>query len=49
MGATHLKAMDDTGVVMTPFGDVDTIWDILVVNSYIFGFLCYKSGVAEVC
>ncbi len=27
-----LKAMDDIGVVMTPFGDVVTV--ILVVNSY---------------
>ena len=31
------KAMDDIGVVMTPFGDVLTV--ILVVNSYVFGFL----------
>ncbi len=30
--------MDDIGVVMTPFGDVVTV--ILVVNSYVFGFLC---------
>ncbi len=28
-----LKAMDDFGVVMTPFGDVVTV--ILVVNSYV--------------
>ncbi len=28
----HLKAMDDIGVVVTPFGDVVTV--ILVVNSY---------------
>ncbi len=28
-----LKAMDDIGVVMTPFGDVVTV--ILVVNSYV--------------
>ncbi len=28
----YLKAMDDIGVVMTPFGDVVTV--ILVVNSY---------------
>ena len=27
-----IKAMDDIGVVMTPFGDVVTV--ILVVNSY---------------
>ncbi len=32
-----LKAMDDTGVVMTPFGDVVTV--ILVVNSNVVGFL----------
>ncbi len=28
-----VKAMDDIGVVMTPFGDVVTV--ILVVNSYV--------------
>ncbi len=28
-----IKAMDDIGVVMTPFGDVVTV--ILVVNSYV--------------
>ncbi len=33
-----IKAMDDTGVVMTPFGDVVTV--ILVVNSYVPGFIC---------
>ncbi len=36
-----VKAMDDTGVVMTPFGDVVTV--ILVVNTYVLGFLCLKS------
>ena len=35
---TKVKAMDDIGVVMTPFGDVVTV--ILVVNSYVFGVLC---------
>ena len=30
----QIKAMDDIGVVMTPFGDVVTV--ILVVNSYVF-------------
>ena len=30
----HLKAMNDIGVIMTPFGDVVTV--ILVVNSYVF-------------
>ncbi len=30
----HFKAMDDIGVVMTPFGDVVTV--ILVVNRYVF-------------
>ncbi len=30
--------MDDTGVVMTPFGDVVTV--ILVVKLYVLGFLC---------
>ncbi len=39
-------AMDDIGVVMTPFGDVVTV--VLVVNSYVLGFLLLKSGVAEV-
>ncbi len=34
---SFLKAMDDIGVVMTPFGDIVTV--ILVVNSYVFGFL----------
>ncbi len=34
---SSLKAMDDIGVVMTPFGDVVKV--ILVVNSYVFGFL----------
>ncbi len=34
----YLKAMDDTGAVMTPFGDVVAV--ILVVNSYVVGFLC---------
>ncbi len=29
----QVKAMDDIGVVMTPFGDVVTV--ILVVNSYV--------------
>ncbi len=33
-----IKAMDDTGAVMTPFGDVVAV--ILVVNSYVVGFLC---------
>ncbi len=33
-----LKAMDDIGVVMTPFGDIVAI--NFVVNSYIFGFSC---------
>ena len=28
----RIKAMDDIGVIMTPFGDVVTV--ILVVNSY---------------
>ncbi len=38
-----LKAMDDIkiGVVMTPFGDVVTV--ILVVISYVFGFLRYST------
>ncbi len=31
--ASIIKAMDDIGVVMTPFGDVVTV--ILVVNSYV--------------
>ena len=31
------KAIDDIGVVMTPFWDVVTV--ILVVNSYVFAFL----------
>ncbi len=31
-----LKAMDDIGVVMTPFGDVVTV--SLVVNSYVVDF-----------
>ncbi len=39
--------MDDIGVLMTPFGDVVTV--ILVVDSYLLGFLCKKSGVEEVC
>ena len=30
---TTLKAMDNIGVVMTPFGDVVTV--ILVANSYV--------------
>ncbi len=34
---TKFKAVDDIGVVMTPFGDVVTV--ILVVNSYVFGFV----------
>ena len=29
---TSLKAMDDIGVVMTPFGDIVTV--TLVVNNY---------------
>ena len=33
--AYNIKAMDDIGVVMTPFGDVVTV--ILVVNSYARG------------
>ncbi len=37
-GVSSLKAMDDTGAVMTPFGDVVAV--ILVVNSYVVGFLC---------
>ncbi len=32
-----IKALDDIGVVMRPFGDVVTV--ILVVNIYVFGFL----------
>ncbi len=40
-----LKAMDDTGVVMTPFGDVVTV--ILVVNIYVFG-LFSTQGVGHV-
>ncbi len=36
-----LKAMDDTGVVMTPFGDVVAV--ILVVNSYV-GFSTQRVG-----
>ncbi len=32
-----IKAMDDIGVVMTPFGDVVTV--SLVANSYVVGFL----------
>ncbi len=36
----YFKAMYDTGVVMTPFGDVMTV--ILVVNSYVFGFFTLK-------
>ena len=32
-----IKAMDDIGVVMTPFEDVVAV--IFVVNSYVFGFL----------
>ncbi len=31
-GMVVIKAMDDIGVVMTPFGDIVTV--ILVVNSY---------------
>ncbi len=31
----QIKAMDDTGAVMTPFGDVVAV--ILVVNSYVVG------------
>ena len=41
-----LKAMDDIGVVMTPFGDVVTV--SLVANSYVVGFFPLKSGVIEV-
>ncbi len=41
-----IKAMDDIGVVMTPFGDVVTV--ILVANSYVVGFFSLKSGVVEV-
>ncbi len=33
----NLKAMDDIGVVMEPFGDDVTV--ILVVNSSVFGLL----------
>ncbi len=43
---SFFKAMDDIGVVMTPFGDIVTV--ILVVNSYLLGFFLLKSGVAEV-
>ena len=42
----HFKAMDDIGVVMTPFGDVVTV--SLVANSYVVGFFLLKSGVVEV-
>ncbi len=31
-----IKAMDDIGVIMTPFGDVVTV--SLVANSYVVGF-----------
>ncbi len=40
------KAMDDIGVVMTPFGDVVTV--SLVANIYVVGFFSLKSGVVEV-
>ena len=40
-----LKAMDDIGVVMIPFGDVVTV--ILVANSYVVEFFSLKSGVVE--
>ncbi len=35
-----LKAMDDIGVVMTPFGDIVTV--SLVANSYVVGFFFAK-------
>ncbi len=44
--ATVVKAMDDIGVVMTPFGDVVTV--SLVANNYVVGFFSLKSGVVEV-
>ncbi len=43
---TLLKAMDDIGVVMTPFGDVVTV--SLVANNYVVGFYPLNSGVVEV-
>ena len=42
-----IKAMDDTGAVMTPFGDVVTV--ILVVNSNVVRFLGFSTqGVGHV-
>ncbi len=45
-GARVLKAMDDIGVVMTPFGDVVAV--SFVANIYVVGFFSLKSGVVEV-
>ncbi len=42
----EFKAMDDIGVVMTPFGDVVTV--SLVANNYVVGFFPLNSGVVEV-
>ena len=42
-----IKAMDDIGVVMTPFEDLVTV-NLVLVNSYVLGFFLLKPGVAEV-